>query len=30
MKRGCGSEGTTSTYEILDSSRQAKRMIWKL
>jgi hypothetical protein len=28
-KWGRGFAGTTSTYEILDSGRQAKRMIWK-
>ena len=30
MKRGHGSGGTTSTYEILDSAGYAKLMIWKL
>ncbi|MGB8084800.1 MAG: hypothetical protein WCF07_00750, partial [Nitrososphaeraceae archaeon] len=29
-KRGRGFGGTMSTYEILDSGRQVKRMIWKL
>ena len=29
-KLGRGLGGTTNTHEILDSGRQAERMIWKL